>query len=222
MPRKFGYRRKRRNTRVKTTAAKALRVANYAKNLAKSERFYYDATANNQSISNAGTVTLLSNMAQGDDDGMRTGNSIRLRSLSFYYYAKGNAQNVANAIRCILFIDKQNTGTTPTPADILQTTGSVGSIISHINVDHTSRYRVIYDRRHVFTHQTNYTAASAASSGVGATIRTLYKKMFMPVKWTGPAGTDTYTNAVYLLLLSDVAANDPDVSWSVRLGYDDH
>lgn len=214
------YRRRPRTVAAK--AQKALSVAKYAKRLAYSERFYHDYSTPSQLVSWATAPVLVSDIAQGDDDGQRTGNQVRIRSLLFNFYARGNAQNTSNAIRAIVFIDKQNTGTTPTTSDILQFSGNIGAVISPLNVDHTTRYKIIYDRRFTFSHQTNYTAATSATSGVGAVIKSWYKKMFMPVRWTGPSATDTYTNNIYVLFVSDVGANDPDVTWGVRLGYDDH
>lgn len=222
--RKFtGYRRRKRYGRKRFGKGKTTRaLAKAAIRLAHKEMYFFD-TVNTPSsvVSNAGLVTCLTNVAQGDDINNRTGNAITARSLNLRILASGNAQNTINYMRVIVFMDKDNQGSNPAPGDVLQTVGSQVSIISPLKIANLGRFQILYDRVCTFDHQVDYTVGTANNDPVGACNLKLYKRMRTPLRFTGSSGTNIFHNAIFLLVLSDVASNDPVYTFYSRIGYND-
>lgn len=192
-------------------AKRALSLGTMLKGLVNSEKKYHDVTQTPETISYNGDVTLLSGMAAGDDVGNRQGNSVLARSLYFRADITGNTQNTSNVTRCIIFIDKMNQGTAPTASDILSVVGASNAVNSPLNVDHITRYSILLDK--------------AWTTSVNGTQRHTFKKyinLYKHLKYTGTAATDVYQNAIYVLWITDVVSNDPQVTWYSRLGYMDN
>lgn len=215
-----GRRGKKRSTKVygQSMAGKALSLAlKVAKGLAlirgmvNCEKQYVDTNQTGQVVSNAGQITNLSAIAEGDDVSQRKGNSILARSLYLQADVVGNAVNTTNMLRCIIFQDQENTGTDPTVADILQFTGSALAVESPLNIDHIARYKILLDKKFVFT-----------TTGHMRTNFKKYLNLHTHIKYTGTASTDIYRGQIYILWISDVATNDPSVTWNARLGYYDN
>lgn len=183
--------------------------------------YYIDQSSIGEAISYNGAIHNLTPIAQGDDVNNRSGNHVRARSLLLNMDLKGNAQNPSNTVRALVFIDKQNTGSAPAVSDVLQYSSTPQGVIAPKNIDHLGRYEILMDRRFIFQNQVAYTAGTASVSPEGRKISSMYRKMFKNIKFTGPAATDIYAGAIYLLLISDVPSNDPVVTWASRVGYND-
>lgn len=115
-------------------------------------------------------------------------------------------------IRMILFEDKFNTGTVPTASNLLGLTLTTGwSVIAPLNVDTTTRYRILMDKR-----------IALSQNGKQNYIMNKYIKIERHVHYTGPAATDTYNGNIYLLLVSNESTNTPTVYFNCRVGYYDN
>lgn len=193
-----------------TVAQRALAIATGLKGLINSEKKYHDKTTT-ALVSFSGTVEGLSHIAQGDDVGNRDGNSILARSLWVQLDVKGNTAQTSTVTRVVIFIDTENTGTTPTASDLLQVTGSQASVDSPLNVDHTSRYVILLDKK--FTNSLN---------GQMRLTFKKYIKLYKHIKYTGSSATDTYKNNIYILYISDVNTDDPQITYYSRLGFMDN
>lgn len=194
-----------------TMAKKALNMGLMLKGMINCEKKYHDVTQTPETISYNGDVTLLSGMAAGDDVGNRDGNSVLCRSLHFRADVSGNGMNTSNVTRCIIFLDKMNQGTAPTAADILAITGSANAVNSPLNVDHITRYTILLDK--LFTTSVNGSMRFSFKK---------YIKLYHHLKYTGTSASDVYTNAIYVLWLTDVISNDPSVTWYSRIGFYDN
>lgn len=201
---------------MKHLAYKAYNGVRYLKSLVNAEKQYKDQAVINTTLDSTGSVTLLSGIAQGDDTGNRTGNSVLLKTLYLQmvaYRAAANATQV-NYGRIIIVKDLENTGTAPTVADFFQNTGA-NMIIEPLNVDHTPRYQVLKDIR--------LTLLKTQTDGK---ILTCFKKFGSSthLKFTGPNIGDVYKNAIYLIAVGDQASgsNPPVLTVNTRLGYYDN
>lgn len=193
---------------IAKTAAKAIV---FIKGMINCEKQYFDQKALGASVNWSGTVNLLSGMAEGDDNTERKGNSILARGLTVRLDPTGNGVQTACSIRCIIVQDKDNQGTDPTAADILQNTGSAYATVSPLNVDHLPRYRVLLDKHFPFTT-------------TGEMKYYFQKRINLKshLKYTGPLATDIYKGALYMLNISDVNTNTPALTWHTRLEYYDN
>lgn len=193
-------------------ASKALKMAKYMKGMINCEKHYFDNTISS-TPSYTGLVYPLLDNAQGDDSYNRSGNSLLLRSIYLKLNVSGNVVNSQTNIRIILFQDLENTGTAPNMADLLTSASNASSYLSALNVDHTPRYKILYDKT-----LTQVTANNLS------TILSKYIKIYTHIKYTGPAIADYYKNMVFMGLISDraPASNLPTINGNVRLGYYDN
>lgn len=189
-------------------AGKAWSGVKMLKGLVNVEKHYFDTT-DSGSLSNAGSVTLLSGIAQGDDVNSRNGNSVLAKTLLMRYHYERAASNTAlvNYVRMMIIKDLENTGSAPTVTDVLAS----ADVNSPLNVDHTSRYQVIRDKLYAFS-----------TNGTEGKIGKEFIKINDHLKFTGSAGSNVYKNALYCLLITDQSANPPGYAWQARLGYYDN
>lgn len=191
-------------------AKKALSIGMSLKGLVNSEKKYFDSNSTDF-VSWNGTVNPLSNIAQGNDVGNRDGNSILARSLWLQMDVRGNVANQSNIVRVIVFVDTENTGSTPAASDVLQTTGSAFAVDSPLNVDHLPRYTILMDKKFV-----------TSTAGQTRLNTKRYINLYKHIKYTGPNATDTYKNQLFILFVSDVITDDPILTYYSRLGFMDN
>lgn len=189
-------------------AGKAYSGVKYLASMINSEKYVFDASQSLQAVDNNGAVYPLSQIASGDDVNNRTGNSILAKSM----YIQGNVLKQASAgasfVRFILFQDTMNQGSTPTVTDILNNTGSALAPLSPLNIDHLSRYKILYDKR------------ITLNSDMSCRQYKVYKKMSSHIKFTGTAATDVYKNGLYFLIISNEALSTaPTINFTSRLRY---
>lgn len=151
-------------------------------------------------LTNAGFVTYLSTIAIGDDNADRSGASIN--PLHFQYWHLINSGGTSTqAIRFIIFQDKQSYGAAPAVLDVLQT----ADVSSQYNIPNmlAKRFKILKD----------YTMCGVVGTA-GATTGTLVQrkatfKKLNKVNFTGTtaAVASAGSNAVYLLGITSAAAN---------------
>lgn len=153
---------------------------------------------------------MLSNVAQGVNDGERTGNSVLAKSIQFQTTIKQNgAQTMATACRCVLFVDKQKTpSSSPSVTDVLKT-ANVDSLFNLYNHD---RFHILADKRFSLPVQ---------ADGPDKIIK-IYRRLHHHVKWTGALGHDYDEGHIGILFLTDQGANLPVWYISSRFRYVDN
>lgn len=212
---KRNYRRRRYPRRGYTTygaakylARKAYQGVKYIRSMINVEKHYLD-TGVSSTVTNTGSVTLLSGIAQGDDVNSRQGNSVLAKTLYGRCVLLRDSDNTTlmNSVRMMIVKDLENIGTAPTVTDILQG----ATVVSPLNVDHTSRYQVLLDKVY-----------SLSLNGKDGMNLKYYLRVNDHLKYTGANATDVYKNAIYLLLISDQSAEYPTTVQNWRLGYYDN
>lgn len=182
----------------------------YIKGLVNAEKKYYDKIINLTPNWN-GAIVHLSDIAQGDSNNARNGNSILLRSiyLDLSISIGGGATN--SQVRIALIMDTMQTGTPPLVNDIYEYVGSVNNVNSPLNIDKAGRYKVLKDMR-----------CSLNNVGLSTTFRRSYKKLYHHVKFTGASGADEYKNNLWLVVLTNESTATPTVTGVTRLGFYDN
>lgn len=190
------------------------RKVTYLAGMVNSEKMYFDTTAS-ANYDFSGAVVPITNIAAGDDEGNRTGNSILGKSIYFQLTASKLTANTnpTNNVRIIIVQDKLNTGTAPTWGDLIAT-GNLGTgyaVLSPLNIDHTVRYKILMDKR-----------MTLSTNGTQGTISRKYIKMHTHINYTGTAATDYYKNNIYVFIISDQSTSAPLVNFIARFAYHDN
>lgn len=198
---------------VAKVATQALKLAQKARSEQKKsiETKYFDRlVSDGEVISYGGDVTLLTNISQGDDISQRQGNRVSAKYLALKGYMIHNDAHQTNNMRVIVFCDTQNQGTDPTPGDVLSIVGDNSAVTAFINIDHTPRYKILYDKK-------------LSTSVTGEQVRHFSKVIKLKGKQIHFTGTDgtPYKNALYSLCIADVNTDDPQVTLNTRFAYTD-
>lgn len=127
-------------------AYKAYKLATKIARVVNTETKYLDTTING-GFNNAGIVTSLNTIGQGDTNITRNGDSIKPLFISCRgQLAVGSDDNI---VRVMLVLDKQNRGAAPAVTDILESAHPM----SHQNMDNMRRFVILEDK--LFRLETN-------------------------------------------------------------------
>lgn len=223
MPRRY-YRRRRYTRRRKSVpwynkkytplqlAQKAISGVRYLKGLVNSEKFKHDMTSSS-TITRTGTMLHLTNIAQGDGDGQRTGNSIFVRNVGIRFSILYNTSGAsAQRVRMMLVIDSQQVGDTlPSVSDVLDVAGTASAPLSFLNDQTVGRFKVLKSRMY-----TVYADKNNIVSQWNINLR-------HHVRYNGAAATDIQKGGIYLLMVSsEDNTNPPAVERNIRVAYHDN
>lgn len=196
---------------IASIAYGAYKGVNYLRGLVNSEMKKHDVTTS-LLPSDAGAVLHLTDIAQGDTDATRDGNSIFLRAINL----RGNiVYNSTTAgiqyVTISIVMDKQQVSdTTPSWGDIYDTSGS--AIFAHLNNATVGRFSVLYSK--TFT-----------LDGVNkiATVFKINKSFRHHVRYNGTASTDIQKGGVYFVYSSNVpTTNFPSINLTSRASFHDN
>lgn len=188
----------------------AVKTANMLKGIINSELKRFDKTqAANPDNNAAGGFSLLTAIDEGSGVHDRDGNSI----LAKYLYVKMdtliNASATATMVRVIIFIDGDNSGVTPTAAELLEVASNTNS---PINVDTTARFTIIKDLH--FPMSINGDRIMHAQ---------FYKKLDFHIRYRTATGSSGFgKNNIWAYYISNESTNVPSLSIYSRIGFYDN
>jgi hypothetical protein len=220
MPYKKSYSKKSRYSKYSkygntayTVSKRALQIALMTKKLLNVEYKIIDTQLSLAAISTTANILQLTNIAQGTSDITREGNQIKISSIQFKYYMEINASTTATALRFILVQDKQTNGAIYTPGDLLEDASPTDVIVSPNNLGNKFRFRILYNKVHTLSQ-----------NGSRMQYKEFYKKVELPIRYDGNAGTiaDVNTNSLSMFIVSDEATNTPIIDMFVRLRFIDN
>jgi len=217
----------RRNTTLARTSALSSRQAQEVskivqKNFSKRvELKYYTFGAQPTVNSTIPVITSLSDIAQGDTDITRNGDRLNISRLELRYILKVNSANLipANAVRVIIFQWLPNDGTAaPTVSNILTPDGFSGTytVLSGHNHDGRDMYRIVYDHTHMVVGTSTIYASNA---GIYVDKVVSLAAAIKHFQFNG--STTNATNKLFVLFLTDAAANLPFIYWNTKLYFRD-
>jgi len=181
----------------------------------KPEIKYHDTSASAVNLTTTGAVDHITDIAQGDTDSTRTGNSINVVSVTF----KGSLGNFNASVhfhyRVAIVQDKQQrSDTSPTAGDIfsdgISTSNPVTAVPTRANLE---RFKIIY--------------MSPPYSSIGlqlGNVNNYYeftKKMNLKVSYNGSASSDIEKNGLYCVFLTDDTSGAVDFNGLARIGFTD-
>lgn len=171
-------------------------------------------TGATQVASQAGTVSALNLIAQGDNVGQRDGDAVKMQSLEFtaLCFTGGNS----GFLRIMIVKDAQNLGATITGADVLQTSGGIYTPASFPNFINSpniqSRFSVLLDQVvRLDPSKTNEIVRFKSTHDVHLYYRD-----------TAATLASLASGALFVILLTDLAATQPSVVWQSRVIFTDN
>lgn len=190
---------------LQTAVSKALRKTEEVKNI--------DVTSTGLAVSYAGTQVALIAVAQGQANGQRVGDNVRVRSAHITLtWAIADATNI---VRCIVYQwHPLSTGSAPVPGSILEHTSDALAAISPYVVNNDGDYSILYDK----TIQLSAVSRPAATVDFWITGNKFLKR---DVHYSA-GSSSVQKNGLFLLFVSDSsAAAHPQVIFHARMRYTD-
>lgn len=153
-------------------------------------------------------------VTQGVMEQNRIGRKIFIKHVSFKINIilpqTTNLNDGNDAIRLIVFVDKQTNGATAQTTAILRVPG----LLAHYDLPNRERFNIMYDE----TWTLNASAAEAGASYRSQQNKQLDFAVNVPIDFTGPSGNVTAitSNNISFLLVSENAAAEFNVITRVR------
>jgi len=164
------------------------------------EKKYFDVTNNADQTTTAGEVIALGALAEGTADNNRLGNELTWKSVGYHFQCtQAVGVSTGGLCRVILFVDRQANGSAPSVTTVLQ----AADFRSFVNIDYQKRFQILDDT--VVSVGANAGIATAAI--VAPVWISRWKKLDMAAMF-GTTSTSALTNALFMLVISDVATID--------------
>jgi len=189
-------------------AMKAYTGVKYIKGLVNSEMFHIGNSASTTIDSN-GQLVSLTPIAQGDNDGLRSGNSVLVRKILNRFWVLKNTNNPFTGCRIIFFIDTQQIAdTAPAVTDVLAS----ASVLSPLNSLNAGRFKILKNYEFMLD-DTNKSKEIK-----------FFKDVQHHVRFNGTASGDVQKGGIYMLYISSDApgANAAAFAYNYKVGYHDN
>lgn len=211
------YMQRRRRYRKQPGIVKMAKIAyngyRVLKSMVNSEKKIFEASLSSAVTSTTGSVTSLTDIAQGDDYQNREGRSILMNSLETRLTFTINASATETFVRCLWILDTmgQDSGSSPP---------TLAGQILITNAYNTLRASSpVYMKRFVFLKDCliRLDQVSQPTAQVH-----FYKKMHHHIKYNGTAAADSAEGTLYFVVLSNEATNAPAIDGINRIRYYDN
>lgn len=210
MPRKYKrrYYGKKRRFNAMALAKRNARILAQQKPEVK----FHDSTSTSTvSIAGGSTIIATSSIPQGTTGQERVGSDVTLKSLNIRgYFQKGSAATGATFVR--MMVIQAMTDDSPTSATIFDATPYTTSFR---NMDHTTDFRVMYDKIFKLTQDSN----------VGQYFRLNFNKFIAKrIQWdeTDTTGANAQKGKLYVLFTSEEPTNPASYTITTRIRYIDN
>lgn len=195
-------------------AVKAYKTAMFLKTVLNPELKFFD-NAVGSAISSTGVITLLNSIPQGNDEGQRDGNSIKLNKIVVRADVARNssATSTATFIRYMIVCDTDGQGSTPAVTDILAS-ADPASLLNILT--YPGRFKVLMDK--------HFHLDTGAQQAV--TFQHIIDMNKFPscnhLHYSSTTGASVKKNALYLVQVGSEATNTPSQDTNIRLRYYDN
>lgn len=194
-------------------ASIAFQKVKYLAGMINSEKHVHDVQINNATTS--GSVLALSNVAQGDTDSTRTGNSFLAKSIYAQLQLVGNVNQIVTQVRLMIVRDNQQVGdSAPTVANILDAS-AISYLQAPLSSEEKGRFTVLHDSLNVLSQK--FTTDTPLKT----------KKIWCPmnkhIRFNGTGASDIQKNGLYLVIIHDATStNYPTIYGNSRLSFYDN
>ena len=157
----------------------------------------------------AGDITQLTNIDQGDTDETRDGSSIKITSMLGRIALTKDSNVTTTIVRLIIVLDKQTNQAVYSATDLLQT----GQVLSSLNIDNGRRFKVLLDRLVTLTDD------------FPLKVIKFYKRLNLHIRYdnTGNGIADLTQNSLSMFTLDNqTTTNFVNVTYNIKLRYVDN
>lgn len=200
-----GYRKPTSKSQdVQINLSKLWKQVKYFKSLINVEKKFFDSYTSSV-YSTTANLASLGDIAQGDGESTRDGNSVRITSMHGKLHCVNNASATGTIVRVILFT--WNNDTSPVVGDILE---DVDNPLSPLQTG-ANMFKVLKDF-----------SVSLDPNGNSNKMMKYYIPMNHKINWTSTAGSNYQRGMIWRLIVSNEATNTPTVAHYNRLRYVDN
>jgi hypothetical protein len=175
----------------------------------------YSDTAINVSGDQNGTVTCVSQLAQGTNVSNRVGDSVRVQRLSLIgRIAVNSAVTTYSIARVIVFRDMEGQGTAPAMSDVLESVGTSAAPRQPYDWLNRKRFSILADWLIPLTAISGGSMVRELSLDIDLAKHVLYRG-------TTAAAASDGEGSIYVGVVSDEATNTPGLGAVARITYTD-
>lgn len=190
------------------------------------EMKYVDVDNSSTNIGDPGVVTHVTAIAQGDSISTRTGDSVRVKSLTatgrFVVPIGSAGAAAATCYRLALVLDKQTIAdTVPGLTDIFTPSRPETAMPNLTNLGRFKMLwlsKIFYPNMMVVDTEVSAAATSVPTQGFCFDFNWIGDVV---VRYNGSAATDFQKNAIFAVVLSSDTTDTIDVDWTTRVGFTD-
>lgn len=151
-------------------------------------------------------VGSLSAISQGDGESNRDGRKVTLKSIHINGNVTRTSGTNSSRVRLLLVHDSQTNGSALSPEDVLLIPTSATALATYAfrNLQHTSRFKVLYDKTFTLTPSLGFDGVSAVSNTPEVNFK-INKKLNMPVTYkdTSADVANITDNSLHLMCVTD-------------------
>ena len=180
----------------------------------KEEVKYYDILTPTTSVSTLATNFDITGISQGVQQGQRIGNSMRVLSIKFNWWA--TVSDPTNVIRLIVWTYKSNSALTSPSSSIILANGSSGAITqtdSQYNYVNRKDYKIHLDK--------SFNLSTAANPLEALQVRINIPQKYQQVDFSGDGVTTGSNHLIWTVISDSGAVAHPTVVGTVRVFYQD-
>lgn len=161
-------------------------------------------------VGTAGVVTNLASIAQGDTISSRDAETIFPQSFDLRLIWNGDVAEISGVYRTIIFQDMRQVVSTPTPVLTLL---KEATSLSQYSLANRKRFRIYYDE--------TFTLDGNAADHAQLHTRHVVRKVSRSIQWTGATSTAWTKDGLFMVNITNLAANQPNFSFTFRLFFTD-
>ena len=193
----------------KALAVQAIRGVKHLKGLVNVEKHRHIISIPLTNIDSDGTVISLTDLAQGNDAGQRTGNSVLVKGIATKMVCRNSASSFNTTLRLMWFMDTQQVGdTSPSVTDVLDG----ASVVQPLNHNTVGRFKIL---KQIFITMSN-------TGGNTQKVLNFFIKLNHHVRYNGTTVSDIQRGGLYLLAISDEDTNMPSINATQTVQYYDN
>lgn len=179
------------------------------KGIINSEKKYHDE-AEASAVSTSGELQGLHNIAQGDQNYQRNGNSFLCKSIQVKGHITWNATGTTQVVKLWLVQDNQQIADTePVFGDIFETS-TFNDVNATLEKKNIGRFKILWSQMYTQNQQIDQVQVNH------------YLSMNHHIRYNGNAAADIQKGGLYLVKVSNQPTNTPTVSAATRLSFYDN
>lgn len=190
------------------------------------EQKVLDVEIDGAPVNSGGGIVLLNGCVRGSDIFNRIGRKVVFTSILLRLQSYNQALNnpLGNAIRTVVFYDRQTNGVAPVLQNILSSNNGLAAVPTPqtpYNLNARNRFIIIYDK-YWGTHAASYSAGQVSGGDPQTITHMFHKRLNLETIYSGNTGLvgDIQTGGIFVLIIAD-GSNTQLIDFHIRLRFVD-